>query len=72
MNRYGFFVTTHFNPRSREGSDLQPLASHTIMQYFNPRSREGSDFILQSLASLYIHFNPRSREGSDGFGYPDG
>ena len=43
MNRYGFFVTTHFNPRSREGSDfiLQSLASLYI--HFNPRSREGSD-----------------------------
>ena len=33
----------HFNPRSREGSDV--LIEHVGIDdtYFNPRSREGSD-----------------------------
>ena len=57
----------HFNPRSREGSDMLsvPLVSNTTA-YFNPRSREGSD--VSAIAAKLIedgNFNPRSREGSD-------
>ena len=34
----------HFNPRSREGSDLRDLArKRRSNENFNPRSREGSD-----------------------------
>ena len=33
----------HFNPRSREGSDLWLLLSCIVLCNFNPRSREGSD-----------------------------
>ncbi len=33
----------HFNPRSREGSDLRQSTSYRCLRYFNPRSREGSD-----------------------------
>ena len=33
----------HFNPRSREGSDLDGRFQESMMSYFNPRSREGSD-----------------------------
>ena len=35
---------THFNPRSREGSDTRQGISIYNSIYFNPRSREGSDF----------------------------
>ena len=38
----------HFNPRSREGSDIRRLSRASSFCYFNPRSREGSD--LQGLA----------------------
>ncbi len=55
----------HFNPRSREGSDLLRDTSSYSEGYFNPRSREGSDeqFLIAFLFVTY--FNPRSREGSD-------
>ena len=33
----------HFNPRSREGSDLSVFFHPYRFGYFNPRSREGSD-----------------------------
>ena len=33
----------HFNPRSREGSDVVFIHWSFIVAYFNPRSREGSD-----------------------------
>ena len=48
--------TTHFNPRSREGSDDQ-LLSHLFRQlYFNPRSREGSDDVFNDLSVLFCKF----------------
>ena len=36
-------LLSHFNPRSREGSDALFPCPSTRQQYFNPRSREGSD-----------------------------
>ena len=55
----------HFNPRSREGSDLDTSVVCSSLAYFNPRSREGSDIAISySIASAW-YFNPRSREGSD-------
>ena len=40
----------HFNPRSREGSDVVRTVNRTIYQYFNPRSREGSDPLGEAVA----------------------
>ena len=34
---------SHFNPRSREGSDTRRILHTISIKYFNPRSREGSD-----------------------------
>ena len=58
----------NFNPRSREGSDINGVSSlPSQMANFNPRSREGSDNItFFKFSILNINFNPRSREGSDG------
>ena len=40
------FPLSHFNPRSREGSDLDLLFYDILfVQDFNPRSREGSDAV---------------------------
>ena len=36
-------IAQHFNPRSREGSDVNLPINVTLVIYFNPRSREGSD-----------------------------
>ena len=36
-------IPTHFNPRSREGSDSDRLQPFALQPDFNPRSREGSD-----------------------------
>ena len=56
----------HFNPRSREGSDLHRTAAVYCMQAnFNPRSREGSDLPEFACYQVCYYFNPRSREGSD-------
>ena len=37
------FLPGHFNPRSREGSDVEGWAELPAATHFNPRSREGSD-----------------------------
>ena len=58
-------VTPHFNPRSREGSDMQRRSCCVFSGYFNPRSREGSDCESRDNTILFQDFNPRSREGSD-------
>ena len=55
----------YFNPRSREGSDVQRLLSKRTQYHFNPRSREGSDIRSGRGGHRPEHFNPRSREGSD-------
>ena len=40
----GNWAIPHFNPRSREGSDLKDrYTEFTSKKDFNPRSREGSD-----------------------------
>ena len=57
--------TSHFNPRSREGSDITLLSYYLDMVNFNPRSREGSDRMSSNTGIRKCHFNPRSREGSD-------
>ena len=56
----------YFNPRSREGSDVQRLLSKRTQYHFNPRSREGSDNSSSHSCRQIKNFNPRSREGSDG------
>ncbi len=58
--------THHFNPRSREGSDVfspQFGAGSTSFQSTLPR-RERL-FMLRILWFFSFYFNPRSREGSD-------
>ena len=55
----------YFNPRSREGSDVQRLLSKRTQYHFNPRSREGSDAYSSAFWRVITNFNPRSREGSD-------
>ena len=49
----------HFNPRSREGSDVVFIHWSFIVAYFNPRSREGSDEQsfpnLTELLTISIH-----------------
>ena len=38
-----FLKLSYFNPRSREGSDVDTFLHLVHYGYFNPRSREGSD-----------------------------
>ena len=59
------YKDTYFNPRSREGSDLNNSLINFSIKDFNPRSREGSDAVGDSSLNLVEYFNPRSREGSD-------
>ena len=58
-------VARYFNPRPREGSDLQGLPLFRCYKYFNPRPREGSDCPKWSKRCDPTNFNPRPREGSD-------
>ena len=58
-------VDSHFNPRSREGSDFLEIGITEDKVYFNPRSREGSDYTGPHQGGREHDFNPRSREGSD-------
>ncbi len=44
---------SHFNPRSREGSDISWSPTCRALVYFNPRSREGSDMV-QVLPAAYF------------------
>ena len=55
----------HFNPRSREGSDIRSGRGGQAVAHFNPRSREGSDAYSSAFWRVITNFNPRSREGSD-------
>ena len=45
MYKMVLYDVFNFNPRSREGSDLQSHKYDCCMTDFNPRSREGSDSI---------------------------
>ena len=55
----------HFNPRSRERSDMRfGIADHN-RDNFNRRSRERSDSHSSKPTTVWTYFNPRSREGSD-------
>ena len=57
--------TSYFNPRLREGGDLQPhhyKPSHHIFQSTPPRGRRQRRICLRLYRS---NFNPRLREGGD-------
>ena len=45
--RQGIFCFPDFNPRSREGSDVQQSGGDFLKDNFNPRSREGSDRLAE-------------------------
>ncbi len=48
----------HFNPRSREGSDVTSCPDAIFIPNFNPRSREGSDVkkvIQEAMETISIH-----------------
>ena len=47
-------LSTNFNPRSREGSDLTWQRGNSCFPNFNPRSREGSDLDLGDLGNKLI------------------
>ena len=59
-------MSTHFNPRTREGCDAKFHVEFRRLEHFNPRTREGCDSLLSSgWARRAGHFNPRTREGCD-------
>ena len=57
--------SSHFNPRSRGGSDHRCELIQNEEHHFNPRSRGGSDGLICEVMKVSIYFNPRSRGGSD-------
>ena len=61
---------SYFNPRSREGSDVNPLPRRGASIRFQstlPRGERRSH--RKSFTHYSAYFNPRSREGSDGISY---
>ena len=58
-------IYSHFNPRSRMGSDQGYILSVRSTRNFNPRSRMGSDIGNKIINRAGYNFNPRSRMGSD-------
>ena len=54
-----------FNPRAREGRDINSLPNHRTNDSFNPRAREGRDTQGTVKQGTYRSFNPRAREGRD-------
>ena len=52
MQHSGLLRHTHFNPRSRVGSDRKAFFGIAIGFYFNPRSRVGSDTELEQKAGI--------------------
>ena len=56
----------HFNPRSRQGSDIQTLNTPIdALQISIHAPVKGATASAGSLPACATHFNPRSREGSD-------
>ena len=45
-----------FNPRSREGSDVEAIDCRPIRADFNPRSREGSDVEVERMWYKVVKF----------------
>ena len=60
-------VTLDFNPRSREGSDLNTFNKTGQSGDFNPRSREGSDFDAdwEETGTEYISIHAPARGATD-------
>ena len=56
----------HFNPRSREGSDVLQMMADAYQSGISIHApAKGATDIQLGLVARILHFNPRSREGSD-------
>ena len=55
----------NFNPRTREGCDINDSCEVISDTYFNPRTREGCDRVVIHQIKGKRYFNPRTREGCD-------
>ena len=54
-----------FNPRAREGRDMETPEIARALGSFNPRAREGRDRLRRLPGVRLQCFNPRAREGRD-------
>ena len=59
------FVITHFNPRSRMGSDVCAMVSIFRRNKFQSTLPHGERHSSKTLNAIRFDFNPRSRMGSD-------
>ena len=59
------YTRYHFNPRSREGSDLLHASPNPYNMGFQSTLPRGERPKLIFSFSIILNFNPRSREGSD-------
>ena len=59
------FQMFYFNPRLREGGDINRYGIFQKEYNFNPRLREGGDGCTERVKNERKDFNPRLREGGD-------
>ena len=65
MREYMCQYNWDFNPRSREGSDLEVQANDLTKTISIHAPAKGATIIRQHTGITGKYFNPRSREGSD-------
>ena len=60
-------VRKNFNPRTREGCDVQSFYLYLNVQYFNPRTREGCDLedLLDAAGIVWISIHAPARGATD-------
>ena len=58
-------ISSHFNPRSREGSDGVEQVYIFLLYVFQSTLPRGERPETATESKLITYFNPRSREGSD-------
>ena len=54
-----------FNPRTREGANVNESTNAETIQCFNPRTREGANRQTVQHSNDAAGFNPRTREGAN-------
>ena len=60
------YILPYFNPRSREGSDVERLFRFPVLRPISIHApAKGATKRVFALGKYLHHFNPRSREGSD-------
>ena len=54
-----------FNPRARDGREINNGSHYRINSSFNPRARDGREKIATIYNTIINSFNPRARDGRE-------